>query len=457
MRTAIIIAVLVSCIGVWWVRSDGPAIVLELSDLQQLSQTLRGNDDRLIRQSPTEDTTRIQGIVCHSAIPSLVKTLVNSTQPLAVRGEAADVLHLCTTNNPSNRAKIGTVNSGKVFDGIKELIHASMKTWNATMPMVDSGRVEVYRTMDLVGKTVAQAAEAVWILSFNNERNQDLFFQAGIVDELVRTIQTCPIHFGHVSPCSEAVMWSLAALQNMAASYCDTEDGTCGWKRRRRSQDLFLPRGVYQTNNKRHQHNVDQLVRKRVLHFVEKEGFGELLNYLLCAGPVKEPHGKDFAWPSQAKDIVSEKRPEIIPWAVSALMSNLVLEPTARSHFVQQTEDNGHLFRCLCNMHQRSPDSLEATKSFDALYRLGWDEHCEDANERCDDHLGWVEAKTGKTCMEYEQERLCATMGNAVDKEDNMSAKEACCVCGGGEPKDGPTIDKKTEAMFQKMVVDGKW
>ncbi|KAG7344123.1 hypothetical protein IV203_022131 [Nitzschia inconspicua] len=457
MRTALVVAILVSFIGVWWMQLDGPATLLDLSELQGLSQALRSDDERLIRPSPTEATIRIQTIACPSVIPSLVKTLGDKKLSLPVRGEAAEVLHLCITNNPTNRAKIGRVENGAVFDGIKDLIHTSMTTWNASIPLVHSGRIEVYQTMDLVGKTVAQAAEAVWILSFNNEMNQQGFFSAGVVDELVRTIQTCPVRFGHEGPCSEAVMWSLAALQNMAASYCDSEDGTCNWKRKKRSPELYLPRGV----QKRDTRHVDQMVRDRIMQYVKKENFGSLLNYLLCAGPVKEPNSKNFSWPSKAKHIESAKRPEIVPWAAAGLVRSLALESAARNHFGQQNEDNGYLFQCLCHMHKRSPDWLEANNSFDALYRLGWNNHCEDPHDRCDDKEGWFEVETSKTCVEYEKERLCATMGTSVGKDSDVTANEACCVCGGGTMKRPEDIKQKihpaTEALFRKMVINGKW
>jgi hypothetical protein len=454
----LVVSIVVSFVGIWWMQSDAPANILELPELQGLSETLRGDDGRLIRPTPTKTTARVQSVTCPSVIPSLVKTLHNKTLPLEVRGEAAEVLHLCTTNNPANRAKIGSVVNGKVFEGIADLIHTSMTTWNATVPLVNTKRLEVYQTMDRVGKTVAQAAEAVWILSFNNEANQKGFYDAGLVDVLVRTIQTCPVHFGHASPCSEAVMWSLAALQNMAASYCDTESGACEWKRRKRGRDLFLPRGVQKTNTV---HHADRMVRERIFHFIEKEDFGKLLNYLLCAGPVKEPHSVTFSWPSQAKDIQSEKHPEIVPWAVAALVRNLALEPIVRSHLTQQTDDNGQLFTCLCHMHKRSPDVLEADKSFDALYRLGWNEHCEDPHDRCNDVEGWVEAGSGKTCTDFEEQRLCASMGVLPGKKSDMTAKEACCICGGGTAKDPKDIkvkmDPVTEAAFRKMVVNGQW
>lgn len=458
MRTSLlVVSIIVSCVGVWWMRWDGPATLLEMSELQGFNHMLRGEDDRLVRPSPTEATSKTQRKICPSVIPSLVKTLVNGSLPLPVRGEAAEVLHLCTTNNPYNRAKVGTTNNGKVFEAIKDLIHTSMKTWNSTVPLVNTKRLEVYQTMDLVGKTVAQAAEAVWILSFNNEKNQRGFYDAGIVDELIMAIKTCPVRFGYDGPCSAAVMWSLAALQNMAASYCDSESGICEWKRRKRSNELVLPKGIQKTNT----HNIDRKVRDRILYHIKKEGFGQLLNYLLCAGPVKEPHGENFSWPSKAKVMQSEKRPEIVPWAVAGLIRNLALDATARSQFQQQTDDNGHLFKCLCHMHNNSPDWLEADKSFDALVRLGWVDHCPDVHEYCDNEEGWVESKTGKTCLDYKNEKLCATMGTSLGKESGASAKEACCICGGGtakRPEDvKPKIDRTTEALFKKMVVDGKW
>ncbi|KAL3913249.1 MAG: hypothetical protein SGILL_006566 [Bacillariaceae sp.] len=442
----LVVSFLVSCVGVWFATYQAPAKVLMPAELVAMSEKLRGDDSRLVRPSPTKETAKAQNEVCPSEISSLVETLSADSLTLQTRGQAAEVLQLCTTNNAKNRAKIGSVGRGTIFTAARELLHEGMSTYNATLPMRASPQKRK-ELLDGIGKSLAQVAEAVWILSFNNENNQKGFFEAGVVEELIATIQACPITFGQEGPCSEAVMWSLAALQNLAASYCDTADGLCEWDRNKNAPDfLFLPFGVQKTTS------VDDQVRGRIMHFWEEEGFGKVVNYLLCGGPVRMPHGEDYSWPGQAGDIESALRPEIIPWAAAGLVKSLALEKSARSYLHQQIEDNGQLFVCLCDIHKRSPDWLEAEKAYDALYRLGWEYRCPDAMDYCeDDGDFWVDAETGKSCLDFENEKLCASMGHHVGKEDDSTANEACCICGGGTPKKQHEFPK-AQKEFQRAM-----
>lgn len=241
---------------------SGKVEVLELTKLQEMHKDLRGGDDRLIRPHPTEETAAAQKETCPFAISFLVET-VRSSDVIKVRGEAAEVLALCTTNNPANRADIGLVNDGQVFDAISDLVSSGMALWESTRIDGKLRRSDVVGEEIRVGvaKAIAQAAEAVWILSYNNEHNQRGFFNAGIVEELMTTIKACPVSFNRDGICSETVMWSLAALQNLAASYCDSEDGTCNWEVSVR-RDLKLPKGVKSVTK------VGQDVRTKMLEYL---------------------------------------------------------------------------------------------------------------------------------------------------------------------------------------------
>ena len=79
------------------------AEVLTLEKLKTLSTELRAGDDRVVRPNPEDETAKLQNKICPVAIPSVVESLVHSTD-FSVRAHPAQVLHLCTTNNPSNRA-----------------------------------------------------------------------------------------------------------------------------------------------------------------------------------------------------------------------------------------------------------------------------------------------------------------------------------------------------------------
>jgi hypothetical protein len=152
------------------------AKMLELAELQEIAQQIRAGDYRLVRPSPIDSTAIAQRAECPFVISSLVETVQASDLPLRVRGEASEALHLCTTNNPANRADIGTANNGQVFDAIKDLVHTGMTVWNETFPMMKmkDKKTEARQTLNEAVKAVAQAAEAVWILSYNNEDNQKL-------------------------------------------------------------------------------------------------------------------------------------------------------------------------------------------------------------------------------------------------------------------------------------------
>lgn len=419
--------------------------VLELTKVQEMHTELRSGDSSLIRLEPTEETAEAQNDICPFMISSLVDT-VEKADDLLLRGEAAEVLALCTTNNPANRADIGEAGRGVVFDALDDLVVKSMEQWNSTRAM----EKEKQRALrEKSGKVLAQAAEAVWILSFNNENNQKGFFQAGIIDDFIMAIRNCPVMFNRDFHCSEAVMWSLAALSNMAASYCTSHNGVCEWERDN-NKNLALPEGVRQTSK------IDNDVRERLMDHMDKQGFFKLLGYLVDGGPVTSPHDETYSWPSKGKDIHSEEHPEIVPWAAAALVRNLALSPDARQFFAKQTEEHGKLFVALCDLYKRSPDAYEEEMSYDALYRLGWEEHCPGTYDRCKDREGWVGAKTGNTCRDFEYNKLCATMGNELGKDVGITADDACCICGGGIPKTEDEmkkqeIEKKADSEFKKL------
>lgn len=183
----------------------------------------------------------------------------------------------------------------------------------------------------------------------------------------------------------------------------------------------------------------------------QDESFQKLLNHLVCGGPVSAPHDETYSWPSMAKDIHSEEHPEIVPWAAAGLFKNLVLDPQVRTKLNEQTLENGKLFKCLCDIYQDSPDPYEEEKAFTALYRLSWDDHCPKIQDYCRDKEGWTEAKTDKTCLDLQNEKLCATMGESLGKNIGIKAKEACCACGGGMPKSAQEVE---EARVADKVAD---
>ena len=83
---------------------------------------------------------------------------------------------------------------------------------------------------------------------------------------------------------------------------------------------------------------------------------------------------------------------------------------------------------------------------------MGWDDYCPDIHDRCADKDGWAESETGKTCLDYESERLCATMGMKLGR--GIPANKACCVCGGGTPSNsgGAKLTTGGFSDFQRIM-----
>jgi hypothetical protein len=163
------------------------AQILSMSKLQELHKELRGDDDRLIRFDVTDETANAQRDICPFIISSLVDT-IHRADDLQLRGQAAEVLALCTTSNRANRIDIGDTDHGQIYVALDDLIVKSMETWNSTKAM-DRQKETQRAVREEAGKVLAQAAEAVWILSYNNERNVEGFFKAGIIDHFVMALK----------------------------------------------------------------------------------------------------------------------------------------------------------------------------------------------------------------------------------------------------------------------------
>lgn len=166
---------------------------------------------------------------------------------------------------------------------------------------------------------------------------------------------------------------------------------------------------------------------------------------------MNSPHDETYSWPSKAKDIHSEHHPEIVPWAAAGLIKNLAIDKDIRKKLGEQTIENGYLFKCLCEIYRDTPDPYEEDKAFTALYRLSWDSHCPNIQDTCTDTKGWAEAETGKSCLDIQNEKLCATMGENRGKGTSLKANEACCACGGGIPK---SKDEVENAKMKNKIAD---
>ena len=120
---------------------------------------------------------------------------------------AAEALHLLTTDNPSNRELIGS--SSDALAGLVSLVGESLSCNNtAASPS---------------WRAAEEAAEAIWVLAFNSRHNHAALLELGAPEALA-----APLLTPHAPP--RCKMWAAAALQNLAASYCETADGRCSWQ-----------------------------------------------------------------------------------------------------------------------------------------------------------------------------------------------------------------------------------
>ena len=237
-------------------------------------------------------------------------------------------------------------------------------------------------------EAIAEAGEAIWILSFNNEENHRGFLTSKTLDALVHVVNNCDVP-NRFEPaiCSKAVMWSLAALQNLAASYCHTDWGGCDWEWDNNGE-LVLSDQV--------KNEVGAQARAKLMAYLESSDLSNTLNHLVCIGPVDQPHGPEHAWPSLSEiPDKAQDLPSLIPWAAAGLIKNLALSFHTRTFW----KENHSMFKCLCHLSKSSPDWLEELKATSALYNLGWENTCPKFHVGCNDLPHWQYLEGDGDCV----------------------------------------------------------
>jgi len=186
-------------VSIWIFPLDAKEDERSLADV---AEYLRDGDYRLVRPSPSDSTAERQDTeACGADLQRAYKVLTTEKKDSKALVDAANVVSLCTTDNPKNRAKLTTVK------GVPEALVAMLKSSPAS---------------------VAAAGECIWISSFNSPENFKAFTKAGVVDALSAVLTS-------TEPCTDeschhAKMWSAAALQNLAATYCEGGHGYCNYE-----------------------------------------------------------------------------------------------------------------------------------------------------------------------------------------------------------------------------------
>jgi hypothetical protein len=402
--------------------------------LVDASKKLRGDDHRLVQWDATEETAKAQPTVCPTALPIAANFLVSSSYQYIFQFQnekdlvqaALDVCIFCITDNPTNRATFA---------------ETANVTANNTIHGAIVGLLQV-------GNFAPMAAHLIYIATFANSRNHAGFVQANAVSVLSNIVLS---EHGHDKKTSNtppiSTMWAMAALQNLAASYCTTpDDGRCYWEWKRPSKSSF--EYALQISDDSGSMIIDgEPVRQAI---ASSTNLVHQLVQWSCRGPVQGKMSSKNPFPGKnaRSDVVHEHEwsENILPWAATGALKNLVLDPEIRSIILS---DYAQSMSCFCYMSQ-SKDWLEANKGEGVLHHLRVDsDPCwfdfygrhRDGEEEvlCVDRV-FVDT-VGNTCEEYNGE-------NILTKEDctrqdhrktiGIFAKTACCQCGGGDQYSGP-------------------
>ncbi|KAL7575977.1 hypothetical protein ACA910_000766 [Epithemia clementina (nom. ined.)] len=360
---------------------------LSADELKTLVESLRGDDQRLFRWSALPHTAERQQAGDCSKLTNAAQLLVDSKASTHDKNLAAEYSTFCITDNPEHRAIFGNV------DGIHKAI------------------------IDLVGHSDKRlsflASHLIYIATYTNEKNHQAFQKGGAVEALAKEVMS-------EDAMGVQKMWAAAALQNLAASYCDTpDDGTCYWEWTATDKHIQLSKNSPLVSD-------GTISRKAML---EVDGLVDALVDLACEGPISEEDAEDadslITPGDNALDGVHDNNDEVATWAAMACLKNLALEPTSKDQLEAA-------MKCACFVKD-SVDWLEESKSLGFLYFMRRQEDpcwiredelaiCVDGNFldeglfHCDDYTEAAEGECEK----------------AVDIFTGAKASEVCCECGGG-------------------------
>jgi hypothetical protein len=456
----------------------------DIREFTKIVQTLRGQDKRLVQWDATEHTVQQQAILCPSRLPLAMKYLISSTTLLeednhhqiqsntsanslvVVLQLALEICTLCITDHPENRA---IFSDGNILDGFTHTgtIH------NAVVRLLHISTLTSY------------AAHLIYIASFANRNNYDGFVNANavsilchiLIDATTTPTTTTPA----VMPTTAAtltnangVMWVAAALQNLAASYCTTEDdGRCYWEWKqvrhsinhinesRRKKDRTTMKEKYQYKLQLSSDSGTMVidgtnVRQQMI------AIPNLMDRLVqwtCYGPVNQKMSLNYPYPGH--NAIYQYEPHessasIVPWAITGVLKNLLVDTTVRDAFITQYSWSTS---CFCYI-SKSNDWLEANKGEGALHHLRIDSdpcwfHYQSSKYKkkkaklCVDQI-FVDA-SGNTCEEYnDEETLTKDDCAAPDTiRHGVVASDACCQCGGGDCYNRPADVKDNELLHK--------
>ena len=422
--------------------------IISQTTLHELVQKLRGNDTRLFRWDATKQTRRQQhrGGACE-ALPRALEVIQRAAAAIAIATEgggdtrtpaitnehvrlAGEYITFCVTDNPAQR---------QVFsqqDGIQRailqllLLSTTTTTTTTTQNTNQQHRYKEEETEDTatapatpIADVASVLSHVIYITSFSNAKNHQAYIDLGAVAVLGSIITTADTH----SHSSLQIMWAAAALQNLAASYCATEqDGRCYWRWQHsaaasrptlRIRTTSLPL-ISDGTRARQQILQDPALLQRIVEFA-------------CANNET----------TTTKTNANTNEQPSIPWSMVAILKNIALEGAAHPHqlLIDILEEQPVLI-CICKM-THSEDWLEQNKAagfwnhvrrHDPCWLPPQDQETTTADVCVDRYFVDDE---GYDCSGYEeaQRSECTTPGTDITGIRTTTANEACCgPCGGG-------------------------
>jgi hypothetical protein len=365
---------------------------LTRAKLEELLFDLREEDLRIVRWDASEHTAQRQSAGGCDSLSAALDVIIDSSESHKVKAIAAEYATFCITDNPEHR-QILSKKGPSIYKAVADLIASNNN------------------------KASAMASHLVYIASFANADNHSGFFKAGAVAKLSVVIQDSVKEKSDIIPFQ--VMWAAAALQNLAASYCNTENnGRCFWEWPRKGDDIALSEESLPMLSS------GEAVRKEI---VEDPQLIEILVEYACEGPVQGEMSDQNPFPGEnAKLGRHELSHNIVAWAATGALKNIALEPSAKSRV-----EIG--LPCYCRM-ARSADWLEENKGSGLMHHLRRDDPCwfsdeEDLNGPLCMDRAFLDAE-GYTCTDY---------GSATKEEckatdaAGVPASVACCGCRGGD------------------------
>jgi hypothetical protein len=225
---------------------------LTRAKLEELLFDLREEDLRIVRWDASEHTAQRQYAGGCDSLSAALDVIIDSNESHKIKAIAAEYATFCITDNPEHR-QIFSKKGPSIYNAVTDLIASNNS------------------------KASAMASHLVYIASFANADNHAGFFKAGAVAKLSAVIQDSVKEKSDIVPFQ--VMWAAAALQNLAASYCNTENnGRCFWEWPRKGDHIALSKESLPMISS------GEAVRKEI---VEDPQLIEILVEYACEGPVQ--------------------------------------------------------------------------------------------------------------------------------------------------------------------------